>query len=155
MLEDSLRRGRVNKFPGAYHYTPAVDVWSTGCMFAELCLAHVPKMRALFAGELMQKPNENKAIPPFETDQCHKIFEMLGFPNENLWPEVKHLPKYKELQALAKKHKYPSSSQLKQRVPLGQHISGGDFPYHSQLVISLVILYRNKSFAATEGHTWS
>lgn len=53
---------------GAKLYTGAVDVWSAGCVFAELML-RVP----FFAGTN-------------ELDQLKKIFMALGTPTESQWP---------------------------------------------------------------------
>jgi serine/threonine protein kinase len=56
-----------------------VDMWSVGCIFAELLTG-----QALFPGK-----NEN--------DQLEKIFLKLGAPNEESWPGVEKLPFYKML----------------------------------------------------------
>ena len=47
---------------GARHYTPAVDVWSLGCMFAELVL-----LRPLFCGE-----EDRRAPAVLQLDQLTK-----------------------------------------------------------------------------------
>jgi len=59
---------------GAKKYGPAIDVWSLGCIFGEL-LAGAP----LFNGRA-------------EIDQLHKIFKLLGTPNDKIWPEFSSLP---------------------------------------------------------------
>ena len=51
-------------------YATPVDVWSCGCIFAELCL----NGKALFAGQ-------------YEMDQLAKIFDVIGTPTEAEWPE--------------------------------------------------------------------
>lgn len=61
---------------GEHHYLPSVDVWSMGCVFAELALG-----RAFFAGEN-------------EYTQLIAIFQIMGTPNEKLWPGVTLLPHY-------------------------------------------------------------
>ena len=58
---------------GSAFYGPAIDLWSLGCVFAELML-RVP----YFAAES-------------ELDQLSKIFEALGTPTEKDWP-VSFLP---------------------------------------------------------------
>lgn len=55
---------------GANEYSTPVDMWSAGCIFAEI----VTK-RALFDGDS-------------EQDQIRKIFRLLGTPNEEVWPGV-------------------------------------------------------------------
>ncbi|KAF8084419.1 hypothetical protein N665_0718s0012 [Sinapis alba] len=58
---------------GATHYSTAVDIWSVGCIFAELVNKHV-----IFAGES-------------ELQQLLRIFRLLGTPNEEVWPGVSKL----------------------------------------------------------------
>nr|XP_006643511.2 PREDICTED: cyclin-dependent kinase 4-like [Lepisosteus oculatus] len=49
-------------------YLPSVDMWSTGCILAELYL-----LRPLFLGYS-------------DIQQLHKIFEVIGLPREEEWP---------------------------------------------------------------------
>ena len=51
---------------GAKHYTPAVDVWSLGCIFAELVL-----LRPLFCGE-----EDRRAPSVLQMDQLTKYAEL-------------------------------------------------------------------------------
>ncbi|XP_054162769.1 cyclin-dependent kinase 2-like [Oppia nitens] len=62
---------------GSHFYGPSVDVWSLGCIFAEM----VTK-RALFPGDS-------------EIDQLFRIFRTLGTPDEKVWPGVSNYPDYK------------------------------------------------------------
>ncbi|ESL07114.1 protein kinase [Trypanosoma rangeli SC58] len=50
-------------------YSSPVDIWAAGCILAELITT-----RPLFAGSN-------------EVDQLHKIMNVLGSPNEQVWPE--------------------------------------------------------------------
>ncbi|GMJ00094.1 CYCLIN-DEPENDENT KINASE G2 [Hibiscus trionum] len=59
---------------GTKKYSTAVDMWSVGCIMAEL-LAKEP----LFKGTS-------------EIDQLRKIFDTLGVPNEKIWPGFSELP---------------------------------------------------------------
>lgn len=77
---------------GAKHYTTAVDVWSLGCIFAELFYAHQTD-KALFRGA-QQDPNKKQKL---EVDQCKQIFKVLGMPNPSTWKEVLDLPWYEDL----------------------------------------------------------
>eukprot|EP00898_Chlorokybus_atmophyticus_P008723 jgi/Chlat1/8852/Chrsp91S08186 len=61
---------------GATKYGPAVDLWSVGCIFAELVLG-----RPLL-------PGKN------EMEQLNKIFQLCGSPTEENWPGVSKLPWY-------------------------------------------------------------
>ncbi|CAM9339420.1 cyclin-dependent kinase 2-like isoform X1 [Lethenteron reissneri] len=62
---------------GCKHYSTSVDVWSIGCIFAEMLTR-----RALFPGDS-------------EIDQLFRIFRTLGTPDEGVWPGVSQLPDYK------------------------------------------------------------
>ncbi|KAH1040631.1 hypothetical protein J1N35_042374 [Gossypium stocksii] len=59
---------------GARQYSTAIDMWSLGCIMAEL-LSKEP----LFNGKT-------------EFDQLDKIFRTLGTPNETIWPGFSKLP---------------------------------------------------------------
>ncbi|KAF8628971.1 hypothetical protein AX15_003611 [Amanita polypyramis BW_CC] len=63
---------------GQRHYSTAIDMWSVGCIFAEMAMQGAP----LFPGDS-------------EIDQIFKIFRILGTPNEQTWPGVSILPDYK------------------------------------------------------------
>ncbi|XP_024371211.1 cell division control protein 2 homolog isoform X1 [Physcomitrium patens] len=62
---------------GSRHYSTPVDVWSVGCIFAEMV-----NQRPLFPGDS-------------EIDELFKIFRTLGTPNEEVWPGVTSLPDFK------------------------------------------------------------
>ncbi|KAK9926688.1 hypothetical protein M0R45_023903 [Rubus argutus] len=65
---------------GQKHYSTAIDMWSVGCIMAELLAKKV-----LFQGET-------------DVGQLGKIFETLGTPNETDWPGVSKLPGFKRIQ---------------------------------------------------------
>ncbi|XP_073908299.1 LOW QUALITY PROTEIN: cyclin-dependent kinase 2-like [Castor canadensis] len=62
---------------GCKYYSTAVDIWSLGCIFAEMVTR-----RALFPGDS-------------EIDQLFRIFRTLGTPDEVVWPGVTSVPDYK------------------------------------------------------------
>lgn len=62
---------------GTKFYSTSVDVWSIGCIFAEMLTR-----RALFPGDS-------------EIDQLFRVFRTLGTPDDRIWPGVTHLPDYK------------------------------------------------------------
>lgn len=62
---------------GCKHYVPAVDIWSIGCIFAELAA-----LSPLFPGDS-------------EIDELFKIFRVLGTPTEQVWAGVSSLADYK------------------------------------------------------------
>ena len=65
---------------GEKHYSPAVDVWSVGCIMGELA-----KGRVMFRGDS-------------EIGQLYEVFQVLGTPNEaTTWPGVTKLPDYRDV----------------------------------------------------------
>ncbi|KAM7267858.1 hypothetical protein ACFE04_010024 [Oxalis oulophora] len=62
---------------GSRHYSTPVDIWSVGCIFAEMV-----NQRPLFPGDS-------------EIDELFKIFRIMGTPNEDTWPGVTSMPDYK------------------------------------------------------------
>ncbi|PKS10297.1 hypothetical protein jhhlp_002048 [Lomentospora prolificans] len=64
---------------GAKTYTAAIDMWSVGCIFAELL-----ERKPLFAGSA-------------EAEQISKIFEVVGLPSDETWPGFRRLPNAKVL----------------------------------------------------------
>lgn len=61
---------------GARKYSTPVDMWSIGCIFAEMVMKS-----PLFAGDS-------------EIDQLFKIFQTLGTPTNQMWNGVTELPEY-------------------------------------------------------------
>ena len=62
---------------GGKTYGPALDIWSLGCIFAELVLRE-----PLLPGR-------------GEFDQIERIFKLLGTPSEKIWPGCSELPHFK------------------------------------------------------------
>jgi len=62
---------------GGRQYSTGVDMWSAGCIFAEMATR-----KPLFPGDS-------------EIDEIFKIFRVLGTPDENEWPGVTSLPDFK------------------------------------------------------------
>jgi len=81
---------------GQKQYSTPVDMWSVGCIFAEMA-----QRRPLFAGDS-------------EIDQIFKIFRIQGTPKESVWPGVTALPDFK--------HTFPKW----QPVPLAKQVPNLD-----------------------------
>ncbi|KAJ8654691.1 hypothetical protein O0I10_009581 [Lichtheimia ornata] len=80
---------------GTKQYTTAVDMWSIGCIFAELI------------------NNEPLVSGRSEIDQIDKIFKLLGAPNEKIWPGFMELPYAKNISM----NNQSSYSSLRSRFP--------------------------------------
>jgi len=62
---------------GAKSYSNPIDMWSVGCIFAEMV-----NLKPLFAGSS-------------EGDQLKKIFKVMGTPSIEKWPGLADLPEWK------------------------------------------------------------
>ena len=76
---------------GSRHYTPAVDLWAVGCIFAELL-----SLRPIFKGE--ETKMDSKKTVPFQRNQMGKIVEVLDMPRKEDWPGIVDMPEYPQLQ---------------------------------------------------------
>jgi cyclin-dependent kinase 7 len=82
-------------FFGAKHYSPAIDIWSVGCIMGELLL-RVP----LFAGQS-------------DIQQITMMCQLLGTPTEKDWPGHKQLPTFMPLEqspGSPLRHIFPAAS---------------------------------------------
>uniref|UniRef100_A0A4W3JAN5 cyclin-dependent kinase n=1 Tax=Callorhinchus milii TaxID=7868 RepID=A0A4W3JAN5_CALMI len=94
---------------GCKYYSTAVDIWSLGCIFAEMLepilldsrqnlhccgskLLNLPGLSLRFT-----EPITRRALFPgdSEIDQLFRIFRTLGTPDEGVWPGVSAMPDYK------------------------------------------------------------
>ncbi|CAL5400741.1 unnamed protein product [Camellia sinensis] len=64
---------------GSHLYSTHVDVWSVGCIFAEM-IDHQPLFNEFFEKDRRQT--------------VHKIFSIMGTPDATTWPGVTSLPDY-------------------------------------------------------------
>jgi len=93
---------------GAKEYSTAVDMWSVGCIFAELLL-HEPLFQA-----------------KSELDLISMIFRLLGPPTTYTWPGYNELPLSKTLNL-----PHPHSPNFRQRFP---HLSLAGIDLLSELL---------------------
>lgn len=79
---------------GSRHYTPAIDMWALGCIFAELL-----SLRPIFKGE--EAKMDSKKTVPFQRNQMQKIVDIMGMPSKERWPLLPFMPEYQALQQMA------------------------------------------------------
>ncbi len=89
---------------GSRHYTPAIDMWAVGCIFAELLA-----LRPIFKGE--EAKMDSKKTVPFQRHQMQKIVDIMGMPTKDKWPLLTSMSEYPNLNQLSN-----SSSQGRQRL---------------------------------------
>ncbi|KAL1408838.1 hypothetical protein Q8F55_005652 [Vanrija albida] len=107
---------------GAKEYTTAIDMWSVGCIFAELM-----QKDPLFPGR-------------GEIDQLSKIFNLLGKPNDDVWPGYSKLPNAKSINPVG-----PTFSTLRQKF---KHLSSeGHY-----LMTALLCYDPDRRISAAEGY---
>uniref|UniRef100_A0AAR2KYX7 cyclin-dependent kinase n=1 Tax=Pygocentrus nattereri TaxID=42514 RepID=A0AAR2KYX7_PYGNA len=92
---------------GCKYYSTAVDIWSLGCIFAEMVRDHCRCSLDFGWGKIINSSihpeffsNESitrRALFPgdSEIDQLFRIFRTLGTPDESMWPGVTSMPDYK------------------------------------------------------------
>lgn len=93
-------------FLGTRHYTKAIDVFSIGCIFAEL-LTNVPIFHCLY------DKNEQNSRSPYQFNQMHKMFSVLGFPTTKDWEDLKVMPEFDKLTREFSRNKYAHAHTLK------------------------------------------
>ena len=98
---------------GAKMYSTPVDMWSVGCIFAEML-----NQRPLFQGDSVRPPGspccplahaavfqsmtmharpDGSCTCMQEIDELFRIFRVLGTPTEASWPGVSALPDYRDI----------------------------------------------------------
>eukprot|EP01133_Synstelium_polycarpum_P004041 gene4041-4683_t len=93
---------------GTTVYSTPIDIWSVGCIFAEIISRDV-----LLPGSS-------------EIDQLDKIFKLLGTPNETIWPSFSKLPLVKNLNLIPQPY-----NNLRTRFP---HITDHTYDLLSRLL---------------------
>ncbi|XP_064628292.1 cyclin-dependent kinase 8-like isoform X2 [Lineus longissimus] len=89
---------------GARHYTKAIDIWAIGCIFAEL-LTSEPIFHC--------RQEDIKTSNPYHHDQLDRIFNVMGFPLEKDWEDIKKMPEHTALMNDFKKTNYMNCNLMK------------------------------------------
>ncbi|XP_052277370.1 cyclin-dependent kinase 8-like isoform X5 [Dreissena polymorpha] len=82
---------------GARHYTKAIDIWAIGCIFAEL-LTSEPIFHC--------RQEDIKTSNPYHHDQLDRIFNVMGFPLEKDWEDIRKMPEHGTLMKDFKRSSY-------------------------------------------------
>ncbi len=92
---------------GCKYYSTAVDIWSLGCIFAEMVFiflnVHIILLLLIvcfftfdtLSGFSYQITRRALFPGDSEIDQLFRIFRTLGTPDESIWPGVTSMPDYK------------------------------------------------------------
>lgn len=86
---------------GARHYTKAIDIWAIGCIFAEL-LTCEPIFHC--------RQEDIKTSNPYHHEQLDRIFNVMGFPQERDWEDIRKMPEHGTLQKDFRKANYVNAS---------------------------------------------
>ncbi|CAL8133679.1 unnamed protein product [Orchesella dallaii] len=89
---------------GARHYTKAIDIWAIGCIFAEL-LTSEPIFHC--------RQEDIKTSNPYHHDQLDRIFNVMGFPLEKEWEDIRKMPEHPTLLKDFKRTNYANCSLIK------------------------------------------
>lgn len=89
---------------GTRHYTKAIDIWAIGCIFSEL-LTYEPIFHC--------KQEDIKTSNPYHQDQLDRIFNVMGYPQEKDWEDIKKMPEYPQFSKDFKKANYQNCSLAK------------------------------------------
>ncbi|XP_003743179.1 cyclin-dependent kinase 8 [Galendromus occidentalis] len=86
---------------GARHYTKAIDIWAIGCIFAEL-LTSEPIFHC--------RQEDIKTSNPYHHDQLDRIFNVMGYPLDRDWEDLKKMPEHPTLTKDFKRSSYQGCS---------------------------------------------
>jgi len=89
---------------GARHYTKAIDIWAIGCIFAEL-LTSEPIFHC--------RQEDIKTSNPYHHDQLDRIFNVMGFPQDKDWEDMRKMPEHPTLVKDFKRTSYQNCSLAK------------------------------------------
>jgi len=120
---------------GARHYTKAIDIWAIGCIFAEL-LTSEPIFHC--------RQEDIKTSNPYHHDQLDRIFNVMGFPLEKDWEDMRRMPEHPTLVKDFKRSSYVNCSLVKY---MDRHRIKPDSKAF-QLLEKLLIMDPNKRFTS-------
>lgn len=84
----SLPYRAIELLLGDPKYGPGLDVWSVGCILAEILLCQTGRRQPFFGGN-PENPNKTPSM------YVEEIFQILGKPTDETWPGLCKLPLYK------------------------------------------------------------
>eukprot|EP00435_Cladocopium_sp_Y103_P028905 s2399_g7.t1 len=81
----SLPYRAIELLLGETKYGPKLDIWSVGCILAEILLCQTGRRIPFFGGSL-ENPNKNPTM------YVEEIFQIMGKPTVETWPNLHKLP---------------------------------------------------------------
>jgi len=88
MMIVSLPYRAIELLMGDRHYGPGLDIWSVGCILAEILLCQTGRRQPFFGGD---PENPNKTVLAY----VEEIFYIMGKPTDETWPGLCKLPNYR------------------------------------------------------------
>mmetsp|Transcript_29073 Transcript_29073/g.67406 ORF Transcript_29073/g.67406 Transcript_29073/m.67406 type:complete len:520 (-) Transcript_29073:33-1592(-) len=88
MMIVSLPYRAIELLMGDKHYGPGLDIWSVGCILAEILLCQTGRRQPFFGGD---PENPNKTVLAY----VEEIFFIMGKPTDETWPGLCKLPNYR------------------------------------------------------------
>lgn len=120
---------------GSRVYSTPIDMWSVGCIFAEMFLGD-----PIFPGE-------------GEADQMSKIFTAMGLPNDSIWPGFADLPNWSKVSK-----RLPTRGNIAKKFPTSASFAGGLVLNESgyDLLLKLLTLDPSRRLSASDAlnHPW-
>uniref|UniRef100_A0A8C8EAB5 Cyclin-dependent kinase 8 n=1 Tax=Otus sunia TaxID=257818 RepID=A0A8C8EAB5_9STRI len=93
VMGEGPERGRVK-----------IDIWAIGCIFAEL-LTSEPIFHC--------RQEDIKTSNPYHHDQLDRIFNVMGFPADKDWEDIKKMPEHSTLMKDFRRNTYTNCSLIK------------------------------------------
>lgn len=79
---------RIHSNHGIFFPHEAIDIWAIGCIFAEL-LTSEPIFHC--------RQEDIKTSNPYHHDQLDRIFNVMGFPQDKDWEDIRKMPEHHTL----------------------------------------------------------
>jgi len=126
----SLPYRAIELLLGLKQYGPALDVWSVGCIFAEVLMCRAGRRQPFFGGD-PERPNKTPEM------FVEEIFQILGRPSEDTWPGLHKLPLYRNFNSPRAVNAKPQSDVGDEKMFVARFFQHGEGkPAHSKYCLT-------------------